>query len=414
MIYLDNAATTWPKPESVVRRARAWFGEEGSHPGRSPHRPGTHTDRVIHATRERMARLVGTSDADRIALVPGCTYAVNQAMRGLLEPGDHVVTTALEHNAVARPLVQLEEERGIGFTAVDPGDDGVVRPEAVVEALRPGTRLVALTHASNVLGTVQPVEEIAASVRGEREREVRVLVDAAQTAGILPLEAERWGIDLLAVAGHKGPFGLQGTGGLYVRPGLELRPLVAGGTGSRSHEARMPEEMPDRLEAGTAAAHGLAALDAGLGWLEETGLAAIREREGRHFRQLMEGLRGIGGLTVYTPERAAGPDARPLRHGDGDADDAGDGAPPAGQPSTAIALFNIGHADPAEAALLYDRRYGMIVNAGLQCAPWAHRWIGTLERRPRGAIRVSPGAFTTDEEIERFLEDTRELVELLG
>lgn len=392
MIYLDNAASSWPKPESVVRRAREWFGENGANPGRSAHRPGRDAGQAVRETRERVARLIGTSDPERVALVPSCTVGLNQALRGLLEPDDHVVTTVLEHNSVLRPLTAMEWDTGIEFTAVEPGADGMVEPEAVVEALQPETRLVAVTHASNVLGTVQPVDEIAAAVRSARGQEVRVLVDAAQTAGVRPLEAEAWDVDLLALAGHKGPFGIQGTGALFVEPELQLRPLVAGGTGSRSHEPLMPERMPDRLEAGTVNTPGLVALGAGLAWLEETGLDAVRQRERRHLRRTLEGLRALDGVTVYNPD-GAGTEQGP--------------------PSVAVVLFNIGAADPEEAAFLYDRRFGVALRAGVHCAPWAHRWIGTLDREPQGALRASPGFFTTDEEVDRFLEATGELVELL-
>lgn len=387
MIYLDNAASSWPKPEAVVREAREWFGSNGANPGRSSHRPGMNATRAVRETRQELAGLLGVGDPDRLAFCSGATHALNQAMRGLLEPGDHVVTTVLEHNSVLRPLTALREELDVALTALEPDADGVVAPGAVAEALRPETRMVALTHASNVVGVVQPVAEIVAAVRAERGEEVRVLVDAAQTAGVREIPAEAWDLDLLAVAGHKGLFGLQGTGALYVKAGLELRPLVAGGTGSRSDEARQPEAMPDRLEAGTTNTPGLVALGAGVRWLRETGVDAIREREDRLFAVLLGGLREIEGVTVHNP--------------------------PDGGDAVAVALFDVGSADPEEAAYHYDRRHGIAVRAGVHCAPWAHRWIGTLEREPQGALRASPGFFTTDEEVERFLEATRELVGVL-
>lgn len=387
MIYFDNAASSWPKPESVVRRAREWFGENGANPGRSSHRPGASAATAVREARERVCRLLGVADPDRLAFGPGATHALNQAMWGLLEPGDHVVTTVLEHNSVLRPLTALEEERGVEVTAVEPDARGIVPPESVVEALEPSTRLVAVTHASNVLGGVQPIPAIVREVRRQGGDDVRVLVDAAQTAGVVPIDAEAWDVDLLAVAGHKGLFGLQGAGALYVKAGLQLRPLVSGGTGSRSHEARMPEEMPDRLEAGTLNTPGLVALSEGVAWLLERGLDTIREREERLHEKMLTGLREIEGVTVYNPQDA-----------------------PA---STPVALFNVGQGDPEEAAFLYDRRHGIAVRAGVHCAPWAHRWLGTLDREPQGALRASPGFFSTDQELDRFLDATRELVELL-
>ena len=388
MIYLDNAASSWPKPEAVVRAACDWFSSNGANPGRSAHRPGMTATRAIRETRDALAELLGVAEPERIAFGAGATHALNQAMRGLLEPGDHVVTTVLEHNSVLRPLTALEEERGIELTALEPDAQGVVRPDAVADALRPDTRLVALTHASNVVGTAQPVEAIVAAVREACGEEVRVLVDAAQTAGAREIDVGAWDVELLAVAGHKGLFGLQGTGALYVKPGLELRPLVAGGTGSRSHEARQPPTMPDRLEAGTANTPGLVALGAGVRWLHETGIAAVREREDRLFGVLLEGLRGMERVMVHNPEGAE--DVVP------------------------VALFDVAEADPEEVAYHYDRRHGIAVRAGVHCAPWAHRWLGTLEREPQGAVRASPGYFTTDEEVERFLEATRDLTEVLA
>lgn len=387
MIYFDNAASSWPKPESVVRRSREWFGENGANPGRSSHRPGASAATAVREARERVSRLLGVPDPDRLAFAPGATHALNQAMWGLLEPGDHVVTTVLEHNSVLRPLTALEEERGIEVTAVEPDARGLVTPEAVADALRPETRLVAVTHASNLLGGVQPIRAIVLEVRRHAGEDVRVLVDAAQTAGVVPIDVEAWDVDLLAVAGHKSLFGLQGTGGLYVKAGLRLRPLVSGGTGSRSHEARMPEEMPDRLEAGTMNTPGLVALSEGVRWLLERGVDTIREREERLHGRVLSGLRETDGVTVYNPQDA-----------------------PA---STAVALFNIGQGDPEEAGFLYDRRHGIALRAGVHCAPWAHRWLGTLDREPQGALRASPGFFTTDQDVDRFLDATRELVELL-
>ena len=387
MIYFDNAASSWPKPESVVREAREWFGENGANPGRSSHRPGASASTAIREARERVARLLGVPDPERLVFTPGATHALNQAMWGLLDPGDHVVTTVLEHNSVLRPLTALREERGIEVTAVEPDTRGVITPETVAEALRPDTRLVAVTHASNVLGGIQPIREIVLEVRKHAGEDVAVLVDAAQTAGVVPIDVDAWDVDLLAVAGHKGLFGLQGTGALYVHPRLRLRPLVSGGTGSRSHEARMPDEMPDHLEAGTTNTPGIVALSAGVAWLLERGVETIREREERLHGKLLEGLRETDGVTVYNPE--------------------------GGPASTAVALFNVGEGDPEEAAFLYDRRHGIALRAGVHCAPWAHRWLGTLDRQPQGALRASPGFFSTDQEVERFLDATGELVEML-
>lgn len=396
MIYFDNAASSWPKPEAVVEASREWFGENGANPGRSSHRPGTDATRAIRETRHLLARLLGVEEPSRIAFTSGATHGLNQALKGTLQPGDHVVTSALEHNSVLRPLHQLAERGVVEFSVVEPDERGRLRPGAVADALRPQTRLVTVNHASNVVGTVQPVREIVEAVRRERGRDAVLLLDAAQTAGVLELPVAEWDLDLVAVAGHKGLFGLQGVGALYVRPGLELEPLAAGGTGSQSHVPRHPEEMPDRLEAGTANTPGIVSLGAGVRYLLETGLDTVREREARLFGSLLGGLREIDGVTVHNPPEGE----------DGEEREGG-----AGQ--VAVAAFDLGDADPEEAAFLYDRRFGIALRAGIHCAPWTHRWLGTLEREPQGALRASPGFFNTDEEVERFLDATRELAELM-
>ena len=368
----------------MVERARSWIVENGANPGRSNHRPARRAGRAVREARVRLADLLGVDDSSRVVLTPGATHALNQAVRGLLRPGDHVVTTCLEHNAVLRPLHHLEATRGIEITAVAPGPDGRVRPEEMAEALEPETRLVAVTHASNVVGTVQPVAEIVEAVRRRGDRETAVLVDAAQTAGVLDLPVRAWDVDLLAVAGHKGLFGLQGTGALYVAPHLELSPLLAGGTGTRSDDPHPPPGMPERLEPGTPNTPGLVALAEGLRFLEETGREAVRERERRLGRRMVEGLRAVEGVRVHDPSGS---------EGDG----------------TAVTAFDLVGADPAEAAYLYDRRHDIAVRAGLHCAPWTHRWLGTLDREPAGTLRASPGFFTTDDEIAAFLDATRDL-----
>lgn len=384
MIYLDNAASTWPKPDAVLRKTREWIAANGANPGSSNHRMASRAGRRVREARVRTARLLGVEDTSRIVLTSGATHALNIALQGLLAPGDHVVTTRMEHNSVLRPLHRLREVRGVEFDAVPPGDDGRVTPDAVAGALRPATRLVAISHASNLLGTIHPVAEIVEAVRRRAGGDVAVLVDAAQTAGVLGVPVEAWDVDLLALAGHKGLFGLQGTGALYVAPGLELEPLMAGGTGTRSHEARHPPEMPERLEAGTPNTPGLVALAEGLRFLEETGLGEIRRHEARLHRRLVEGLREIDRVEVYN-------------------------RPAADDRSVAVTAFNVRGTDPVEAAFLYDRRYDIAVRAGLHCAPWAHRWIGTLDREPSGALRASPGLFTTEQDVSDFLEATREL-----
>lgn len=411
MIYLDNAASSWPKPEAVVRRARAWFGENGANPGRSQHRPGMTAARAVREARQRLAGLLGVEDPLRVAFTPGATASLNAALKTLLEPGDHVVTTVLEHNSVLRPLHQLASERDVAFTAVEPGEAGRVDPEAVVDALRPETRMIAITHASNVLGTVQPIPEIARAVREARGPDVLVVVDAAQTAGHVDLSPVVREVDLVALAGHKGLFGLQGTGALWVRSTVQARPYMTGGTGTRSDEPVHPTSMPDALEAGTSNTPGIVTLSEGVRFVRETGVRAVVRKGARLLRRTLDGLAAMERIELYTP-----PDPNEGDPGPG-AEEASEAA--GGEVGTAapkrvpVVLFNLGREDPAEVAYLYDQLHAVSVRAGVHCAPWAHRWIGTLEREPQGAVRASLGFFNTEDEVDRFLEATEDLVRRL-
>lgn len=421
MIYLDNAASSWPKPESVVRRARAWFGENGANPGRSQHRAGMTASRAIREGRQRVAELLGVTDPRRVAFTPGATTSLNAALKGVLEPEDHVVTTVLEHNSVLRPLHQLATERNVRFTAVEPEPSGRVTPEAVVDALRPETRVVSITHASNVLGTVQPISAIARAVREARGADVFLVVDAAQTAGHLDVAPAVRAADLVAVAGHKGLFGLQGTGALYVRPGVEMRPYTTGGTGTRSDEPVHPDEMPDLLEAGTTNTPGIVTMSEGARFVSETGTDVVTRKGAHLLRRILDGLADIEGVDLHSPPIPAGADEPPSRG----SDRGGGGGRPDRErdegedEDTAplrvpIVLFNLGSEDPAEVAYLYDHLHAVSVRAGVHCAPWAHRWIGTLQREPQGAIRASLGFFNTEDEVDRFLAATKDLVRRLA
>ena len=370
-IYLDHAATSFPKPEPVYRAVDAAFRNVGGNPGRGGHRMTLEAGRMVLDARETAAAFFGVRDAASVVFTSGATASINQALFGLLQPGDRVVTTSMEHNALSRPLHALEQ-RGVVVERVAAGTDGRVTLEQIRAACSTPTRLVALSHCSNVTGTIQPIGEIG---RWCRQHGILLLVDAAQSAGVLPINVEDDAIDLLAVAGHKGLYGPSGIGLLCVRPGLRLEPLIYGGTGANSSEIIPPTELPERLEAGTPNLPGIAGLKAGLDFLSETGLHVLAARKQEQLQLLYAGLEKINGTRVFGPTS--------LENNGG------------------VVSFLVEGRDPAEIGFLLDREYGILTRVGLHCAPEAHRTIGTF---PGGTIRVSPGFFNTAEVIDLLLQ----------
>lgn len=370
-IYFDNAATSYPKPESVYTAIGTALRECGANPGRGGHRMSLDAARLVYETREAVAWLFSIADASRVVFTSGATESINLALFGLLKAGDHVVTTVMEHNSVLRPLRALQD-RGVNVTRVAADRQGRVAAEDIDSACCAETRLIVLTHCSNVTGTVQPVETVA---RRAQERGILLLVDAAQSAGLLDIDATALGVDLLAVPGHKGLMGPPGIGCLYVREGLELQPLMFGGTGTLSESDLPPQEMPERLECGTLNTSGIAGLKAGIDWLRSIGLEAIRAHEQALLQALADGLRSIRGVELHGPDDLS-------CHGG------------------ALSFTCAGH-DPAQIGFQLDHQHDIMVRVGLHCAPGAHRAIGTW---PHGTVRVSPGYFNTLEDVEKFLQ----------
>lgn len=366
-IYLDNAATSFPKPECVYDAVLQTMRMVGASPGRGGHGAAMVASRLLFEARETVARFVGLPDSSRLIFTHNTTEALNLAVRGLLQAGDHVVTTSMEHNSLLRPLFMLQK-KGIAVDIVPAGTDGLVTAEAIRQALRPTTRLVALAHASNVTGGIQPVAEIAAIAHAQG---ALVLVDAAQSAGCLALDMVALGADLLAAPGHKGLLGPQGTGFLAVMPGVTLQPLLAGGTGSSSDQDHQPNGFPEGFEAGTHNLPGIAGLKAGIEFLEGLGLETVCAREREYGNYLYERLARLPGCTVY------GPSDPTMRLG--------------------LVSLTVQGWDASELAFILDREYGIAVRAGLHCAPRAHRTIGSY---PGGTLRISPGWFTTQRELE--------------
>jgi len=379
VVYFDNAATSWPKPPAMIAAMIHYNEMIGANPGRSGHQRSLDAGRIMLDAREALAELFGFSDALRLAFTKNATEALNIALLGLLRPGDHVITSSMEHNSVMRPLRYLETQ-GVQLSVVACNGDGILNPADIHAVIRPHTRMMVVTHASNVTGALQLVDEL-----GQIARKAGILfcVDAAQTAGAAPIDVDRMSIDLLAFSGHKSLLGPQGTGGLYVREGLErhLRPLMMGGTGSRSEFEVQPDFMPDQCESGTPNTIGLAGLGAGVRFILAKGLGTIRRKEEKLTKQFLHGLASLPGITVYGPRDAAD--------------------------RTGVVSFNIAGVSPSEAALAFDERFRIMCRPGLHCAPAAHRTIGTF---PRGTIRFGFGYFNREEEISLALEAIRSLV----
>jgi len=376
-IYLDNAATSFPKPPPVIEAVEATLRLNAANPGRGGHHLSLQAGRMVMECRETVARFFGIEDAGRIAFTANATEAINLGLFGALSPGDRVVTTSMEHNAVVRPLQALSN-KGVNVVRVKADAVGRVDPAAIREACQPGTRMLVMNHCSNVTGTLQPIEDIGPWCR---EQNILFMVDAAQSAGVFAIDARKMAIDLLAVPGHKSLLGPTGTGFLFVHPDLVLQPLLYGGTGNFSQSATQPEEMPERLESGTLNTVGLAGLKAGLEFLESVGLDRVRAHEQKHVSMLIEGLQEIEDVTLYGPLGSE-------RHG-------------------GALSFNIKNVDPSMLGFRLDREYGICCRTGLHCAPEAHGSIGTLAQ---GTVRLSPGFFNTVEDIEETLKAIREIV----
>ena len=375
-VYLDNAATTYPKPEQVYSGMDRFVRDVGGSAGRSAHSRALETGRMVYSAREALAELFNIDDPLRIAFTKNATEAINIAIWGLLKPGDHVVTSSMEHNSVMRPL-EAARASEVSYSVARCEPDGTLDPKSLEKAIRPQTALVVLTHASNVTGTIMPVADVAEIAH---ERGIPILVDAAQTAGRLDIDVEAQGIDILAFTGHKELFGPQGTGGIFLREGLTLKPIMYGGTGSHSTSLEQPKEMPDALESGTLNAVGIAGLAAGVGFVSAEGISVIRGHEVGLLEQMLERLKRIPGITVYGPG------------------DAGD--------RLGIVPMTFDRFSPVDVSRMLDAQYRIACRAGFHCAPAAHRTMGTLDS---GALRVSFSYLNTTQEVDYLLDCLSEI-----
>ncbi|QYR21714.1 aminotransferase class V-fold PLP-dependent enzyme [Paenibacillus sp. sptzw28] len=377
LIYLDHAATSWPKPREVIEAVVKTMEEDAANPGRGSHQMAVRASRILFDTRKTVAKLFRIANPNDIAFTSNTTMALNMAIKGIVQPGDHVVATAIEHNSVRRPLEYLKRTAGISVTYVEANERGEVDAKQVESAITSKTKLVIVNHSSNLMGSIMPVADIGEITR---RRGVKLLIDAAQTAGLAEIDVEALGIDLMAFPGHKGLLGPQGTGGLYIHPQTELEPLIHGGTGSQSESAEQPSVRPDRYEAGTQNTPGLAGLKAGVQYVLHETVQRIHNKEWELSQQLMEGLLAIDGVRVLGPA--------------------------IGRPRTGIVAFVIHGADPSETAFILDQHYHIAVRSGFHCSPLAHGAAGTLET---GAVRASVGCFTTKEEVQALIEAVKEI-----
>lgn len=380
MIYLDNAASSWPKPPQVTEAMCQCINYYGANPGRGGHRLSRQAAGMVEETRHSVAQFFGIRDARHLFFAPSATYACNQAIRGTLRPGDHVISSAWEHNAVARPLEALRREGVIEVTWLPP-QASLAGKQAWEEAIRPSTRLLVVNHGSNVTGAIHPIAEIGVLAKS---RQIPLLVDAAQTAGVVPIDVGAMGITMLAFPGHKSLMGPQGIGGLYVEPDHPLQPLIHGGTGSRSEALDPPADRPAAFEAGTLNTPGIAGLNAGIHFVKQTGMENIHRREKVLVQRLIEGLRDITGVRLLLPQGEALP----------------------------VLSFTVDGIDVQEVAAVLDQHYDIAVRAGYHCAALAHRSLQT--ERDGGTVRVSPGFFNTEQEMDTFLEAVTEIVQALA
>ena len=377
-IYLDNAATSWPKPEAVYRAVDDYQRNIGAAAGRGAYRSGEAVERIMAKSRYRLSKLIGATSREQMVYTLNGTDSLNLALHGLVQPGDHVISSVCEHNSVLRPLHAMKQSLGIEVTHIGCSSAGVIDPDDVRRAITTKTKLIALIHASNVTGAIQPVVEVG---RIANERGVTFLVDAAQSIGHFPINIAELGCQLLAAPGHKGLLGPLGTGLLYISPDIsqQLQPTRQGGTGLNSNEPVQPEMRPYRYEAGNLNVLGVAGLDAGIAWLQERGLAEIQRHELRLRDHLVRSLREMAHVTVYGPE--------------------------ASERCVGVVGFNVEDFAPQEVAAALDANFGLELRAGLHCAPLMSPALGAPKC---GTVRASFGPFSTLEQLDVLIAAVRD------
>jgi cysteine desulfurase family protein len=379
--YLDHAASSWPKPNSVLDAMQDCMLNNGANPGRGSHLMAVEASRILFETRKQLGKLFKVRNPNDISFSLNTTMALNQAILGFLKEGDHVVCTAIEHNSVRRPLEFLRQTKGVQISYVKTNEKGELCLDDVKAAINSKTALMVCTHSSNLLGSILPIEQL-----GEvcSHAGIKLLVDAAQTAGTLNIDVVNMGIHMLAFPGHKSLMGPQGTGGLYIDPEMELIPLLYGGTGSQSEMVEQPKVRPDRYESGTQNTVGIAGLCEGVKFVLNETVSKIHAKEWAQTQSLMSSLSEIDGVHVLGPDL--------------------------GENKTAIVSFTVHQTDSSEVAFILDQTFQIAVRAGYHCTPLAHEMAGTMER---GAVRASIGYFTTDEEVARLVHAVQEIAKYM-
>lgn len=379
MIYFNNAATTWPKPESVYQAVDDFFRNSGMNPGRSGSAEMLDAARMIFEAREKIAEFFSINDSSNLVFNSGTTESLNTVIKGVLNKGDHVITTKMEHNSVIRPLERLKIERQIEVDYIDLDQETAeVKYQEIENAVREKTKLIICSHASNVLGTVNDLQQIGEFAAAEN---ILFLVDAAQTAGVIPIEAAKMKFDFLAVPGHKSLFGPPGVGSLYVRNPEIIKPLKEGGTGTNSLSTTQPEIMPDYLEAGTLNTPGIIGLAAGVEFIQNEGLKNIHQKEMKLLKKLIDGLTILPKIKVYGKKDIKN--------------------------RTAVTAFNLEGYSSNQLAFKLQHEYNIQLRGGLHCAPLLHKFLATDKQ---GMLRISPGYFNTEAEVNKFLNIIEKII----
>lgn len=379
VIYLDNAASSWPKPPTVIEAMTECIAQYGANPGRGSHKLAVKASRTLFECRKNIAKLFRIHNPNHISFSLNTTMALNQAIQGFVKPNQHVICTAIEHNSVRRPLEYLKKKDNVQITYIPVDSQGKLNIDDIEGSFQKNTVLFICNHSSNLLGTIMPLEQISQLCK---KRGVPLLVDAAQSAGHLDIDVVALGIDMLAFPGHKGLLGPQGTGGLYVHPDIELEPLLLGGTGSQSELIEQPAVRPDRYESGTPNTVGIAGLNEGVKYILQQTVEKIHCKEWELTQHLMEGLLGDPNIQIFGPAL--------------------------GENKTGIVAINVLGADCSEVAYMLDQTYNIAVRAGYHCTPLTHESIGTLDH---GAVRISVSCFTTSDEIDQCVRALKEIAQ---
>ncbi len=376
-IYLDHAATSYPKPEKVLRSVHSYLQDIGASAGRGAYQEAFSAKTILDQTRSEVASLFNISDPQRIIFTFNATDALNLGLKGILNPGDSLITSSIEHNSISRPLLQLQKNLGVHFTKIPVNIEGEIDSKQLKSAINSKTKLIALIHGSNVSGTLLPIAEI-----GEQARKLGIpfLVDASQTAGSYPIDVEAMKIDLLAFPGHKGLLGPLGTGALWVRDGIELKTLREGGTGSFSEEDQQPSNWPDLHESGSHNLVGIAGLQASIQYLKEKGIGKIRNHKENLMQQFLEGIHSLKKIRIIAPSKV--------------------------EKNAGVISLQFEGVNPNQVAIRLDEEFRIQVRPGLHCSPWAHQSFQTY---PEGTVRFSFGESNTEKEIETVIQALKKI-----